>query len=76
MVLIATIDITIPITNGNAGAVLRAIAKNVERVAGEVPDRVGSGSSLVLTIDNAPGTNLVCGVQLTAGPYTSASLAV
>jgi hypothetical protein len=37
-----------------------------------VPDKVGSGASTVLTIDNAPATG-VASVQLTAGPYQNTS---
>ncbi len=72
----ATLAVTIPVTNGNAGAILRAISKNIALAAANTPDTLATGASVVLTVDNAPGTGLVCGVQITGGPYQSGSLVV
>lgn len=53
------------------GASLRALSAAIEKMAGDVPDRVPTGASTVLTIDNGPATGNVS-VKLTAGPYQSA----
>jgi len=52
------------------GALLRRLAKQIEKCAATVPDRTSTGASTVLTIDNAPSTG-VASVQVTSGPYTS-----
>lgn len=70
----ATLAVTIPI-NGNAGAVLRKLASNIEVIAANIPDNNSSGASVVLTVDNAPAGGVV-GVQITGGPYQSSSLVV
>lgn len=67
----ATLAITVP-AGGNAGAVLRRLAKCIELQVAAMPDQVGSGASVVLTVDNAPATG-VASVQVTAGPYQNAS---
>jgi hypothetical protein len=65
--------LTVTFTAGTeTGALLRRLAKAIEIQAAAVPDKVGSGASTVLTIDNAPATGN-CSVQLTAGPYQNAS---
>lgn len=71
----ATLPITIPVTNGDAGALLRRLAHQILVAAAPIPDRVASGASVVLTIDNAPSAGLAS-VQITAGPYPSAVLPV
>lgn len=71
----STLAITIPVTNGDAGALLRRLAQQIEKAAAPIPDRVASGASIVLTIDNAPSAGLAT-VQITAGPYTTAVLPV
>lgn len=66
-------SLTVTITAGNeTGTILRKLARNIEAIAAAVPDRVSTGASTVLTIDNAPATGAVS-VQLTAGPYQSAA---
>lgn len=67
----ATLAITFT-AGTETGALLRRLAKAIEIQAAAVPDKVGSGASTVLTIDNAPATGNVS-VQLTSGPYTNAS---
>ena len=66
----ATLTITLA-AGSETGAVLRRLAKQIEKAAADVPDRVSTGASTVLTIDNAPSTG-VASVRLTAGPYQSA----
>lgn len=62
-------SVTVTWTAGQeAGAGLRRLAKQIEKAAGNVPDRNSSGASVVLTIDNALGSH--CGVAVT-GPYTN-----
>lgn len=68
----ATLTITFAANTG-AGALLRRLAKQIDKAAAEMPDRVHSGASTVLTIDNAPSTG-VASVQITAGPYTSSTV--
>lgn len=68
----ATLTVTIAAGN-ETGAILRKLAKNIEQIASGVPDRVSSGASTVLTIDNGPASGAVS-VQLTAGPYQSSAL--
>lgn len=70
----ATLAVTIP-AGGYAGSTLRKLGERIQEAAANVPDQVGTGASTVLTIDNAPATG-VAGVQITAGPYTSASFLV
>ena len=65
----ATLAITFT-AGSNTGALLRRLAKQIEKAAIDVPDHVSTGASSVLTIDNAPSTG-VASVQLTAGPYQS-----
>lgn len=55
------------------GAALRRVASQLEQLAAQMPDRVSTGASTVLTIDNAP-TNGTIGVQITAGPYQTSQL--
>lgn len=52
------------------GASLRALAAAIEKMASGVPDRVPTGASTVVTVDNGPATGNVS-VQITAGPYQS-----
>ena len=65
----ATLTITLA-AGSETGALLRRLARQIEKAAIDVPDRVSTGASTVLTIDNAPSTG-VASVQITAGPYTS-----
>lgn len=67
----ATLTITITAANGDAGQLLRRLAHQIEKAAAAVPDRVTTGASTVLTIDNAPSAG-VASVQITGGPYQSA----
>jgi hypothetical protein len=67
----ATLAITIT-AGSETGAILGASRRCIELQAAAVPDKVGSGASTVLTIDNAPATG-VASVQLTAGPYQNTS---
>jgi hypothetical protein len=64
----ATLTITIA-GNGNAGALYRRLAHQIEQAVRDMPDNPSSGASSVLTIDNGTGTATV---QITAGPYASA----
>jgi hypothetical protein len=68
---VATVAITITAANGDAGALLRKLANQIEAAAAVVPDRVTTGASTVLTISDAPATG-VASVQITGGPYQSA----
>lgn len=63
----ATLTVTIP-AGGQAGSVLRKLAKNLDKLASGMPDVVAGGASTVLTINNAPSTGTVS-VEVTAGPY-------
>lgn len=65
----ATLTIT-QTAGSEAGAILRRLANQIEKAAADVPDRVPTGASTVLTIDNAPATG-TASVQITAGPYQS-----
>lgn len=65
----ATLAITYT-AGSETGALLRRLAKQIEKAAAGVPDSVPTGASTVLTIDNAP-SNGKASVQLTAGPYQS-----
>jgi hypothetical protein len=69
-------SVTVTITAGSeTGAILRRLAKQIDKMAATVPDRVSTGASTVLTIDNAPSTGVVS-VQLTAGPYAGSAFLV
>lgn len=63
----ATLAINLPT---EAGAFLRHLAGQIERISLEIPDRVASGAQMVLTIDSAPASGTVS-VQVTSGPYTT-----
>jgi hypothetical protein len=65
----ATLAVTFT-AGSETGALLRRLAKQIENAAAGVPDRVPTGASTVLTIDNAPATGNAS-VQITAGPYQS-----
>lgn len=52
------------------GASLRALSAAIEKMSQSVPDRLPTGASTVVTVDNAPATGNVS-VQITAGPYQS-----
>lgn len=68
-------SVTITFAAGSeAGACIRQMAHSLETVAAALPDRNPTGASTVLTIDNAVGS--VCGLQITAGPYTGAQVLV
>lgn len=65
----ATLTITIA-AGSETGAVLRRLAKQIEKAAAGVPDKVSSGASTTLVLDNNPSGGTVS-VQITGGPYTS-----
>lgn len=66
--------LTVSFTAGSeTGALLRRLAKNIDRVAAGIPDKCSTGATTVLTIDNGPATGVVS-VQITSGPYTSGLL--
>ena len=67
----ATLALTFA-AGSETGAALRKLAKEIEGIAALLPDRMPTGASTVLTVDNAPGSaSNAVGVQLTAGPVTS-----
>lgn len=66
----ATLAVTITAANGDAGYILRRLGKQIELAAASMPDRVTTGASTVLTIDNSPSAGTVS-VQITGGPYQS-----
>ena len=68
----ATLTITIPAGN-EAGAFCRSFGKAFQDMGGDTPDRVSSGASTVITIDNAPATG-TASCQITGGPYTSTNV--
>lgn len=49
------------------GAVIRQMARVLNQLALDLPDRHSSGASLVLTLDNSPSSG-VFSAQITAGP--------
>jgi hypothetical protein len=64
---------TLPITftaGSETGATIRRIAYALEQIAQDLPDRMPTGASTVLTIDNAPSSG-TASVQITAGPITT-----
>jgi outer membrane lipopolysaccharide assembly protein LptE/RlpB len=62
--------LTITLTAGTEqGALLRKLARKINEVAADVPDRVSTGASTVLTIDNATTAGQIASVQITSGPY-------
>lgn len=63
----ATLTITMA-AGSETGATIRRLAYAIEQLAINVPDRVPTGASTTLVIDNAPSTGTVS-VQLTGGPY-------
>jgi hypothetical protein len=66
---LATVTITLA-AGTEQGALLRKLARKIDDLAATVPDRVSTGASTVLTIDNATTGGQFCSVQLTAGPYS------
>lgn len=69
----ASVTLTVA-AGGNAGAQFRQLAKAIEKAVAHVPDTNSTGASTVLTIDNGAGS--LCGVQVTAGPYTGSQVLV
>lgn len=67
--IMASVTITIA-AGGEAGAVFRRLAKQIEKAAANLPDRNPTGASTVLTIDNALGSH--AGVSIT-GPIASST---
>lgn len=63
----ATLAITYA-AGSETGSAIRELARQLNVIAGSMPDRVSSGASTVLTFDNAPATGFVS-AQITAGPY-------
>jgi hypothetical protein len=70
----ATVTVTYA-AGANAGAQLRQLSKAIQKLAGNIPDQVGSGASTVLTVDNGPSSGTVS-VQITAGPYAGSAILV
>jgi hypothetical protein len=66
----ATLTVTVA-AGGEAGNVYRRLARQIEKATSAMPDQVSSGASSTLTITDSP-----LGVQVTAGPYQSASFKV
>lgn len=63
--------LTVTMTAGTpSGSLLRRMAIQLEKIAGDIPDVTSTGASMVLTIDNAPSAG-TASFQITAGPYTS-----
>ena len=68
----ATLTLTIPANTGandarSTGTELRRFAKQFEKAVAHVPDRVSSGASTVVTIDNTGGN--LASIVVTSGPY-------
>jgi hypothetical protein len=70
----ATLAITIP-ANSETGAILRRLSRAIVRVSADIPDKVSSGASVVLTVDNSPSVG-TASVQITSGPYPSSLVTV
>jgi propanediol dehydratase large subunit len=76
----ASVTITFPANTGSTnqeyetGAQLRHLARQISKLAAGMPDKVSSGASTVLTIDNTASGRSVGSVQITAGPYQTAAL--
>lgn len=67
----ASVTITVTAAQGEAGAIFRRLAHQIEHAAAMVPDRTPTGASVVLTIDNALGTHAGVAVTQASGPYNS-----
>jgi hypothetical protein len=65
----ATLALTFA-AGSETGALIRRLAMQLEMVANALPDRIPTGASTVLTIDNSPAAG-TASVQVTAGPYTT-----
>jgi hypothetical protein len=63
----ATLTWTI-VKGGYAGASIRALARELEQMAGDFPDQNPTGASVTITIDNAPATGSLS-VAVAGGPY-------
>lgn len=78
----ASVTITIPANVGSTnqeyetGNFLRHMAKQLNHLAASMPDKVSSGASTVLTIDNTASGTSLGSVQITAGPYQTAALRI
>lgn len=75
----ATLTLTIPANVGandhrNTGAELRRFAKQFEKAVAHVPDKVPSGASTVVTIDNGAGN--LASIVVTSGPYAGTTYLV
>jgi hypothetical protein len=70
-------SVTITLAAGTEqGALLRKLARRINEVAIDVPDRVSTGASTVLTIDNTTTGGGIGTVQITAGPYAGSAIIV
>jgi len=59
----------------DTGALLRRAAEQLQKMSYDIPDKVATGASTVVTVDNGPtGGNV--SFQVTAGPYTSTNVYV
>lgn len=61
----ATLAVTIA-AGGEAGAIIRRLATVLNQAAIDIPDRNPTGSSIVLTFDNAPSSG-TASVQISGG---------
>jgi len=72
---VASVTLTVA-AGGDFGSQLRQLARAIEEVAMSVPDKVSTGASSVLTIDNAASGAALCSVQVTAGRYAGSAVKV
>jgi hypothetical protein len=69
-------SVTITLAAGSeTGAILRRLAKQIDKMAATVPDKCHSGASSTIVVDNAPSTGVVS-VQITGGPYAGSAFLV
>jgi hypothetical protein len=71
----ATVTITLA-AGTEQGALIRKLARKIDQLAATVPDRVSTGASTVITIDNATTAGQIASVQITAGPYSGSLIRV
>jgi hypothetical protein len=69
---VATLAFTFT-AGSEGGAQIRQLAKLIEKAAASVPDRNSSGSSLTLTLDNAPSTGFASVLIAGAGLPTQST---
>jgi propanediol dehydratase large subunit len=79
---VASVTFTLPANVGSTnqdyetGNFLRHMAKQLNKLAAQMPDKVSSGASTVLTIDNTASGTSLGSVQITAGPYQTTALRI